>query len=886
MRNTSNCSNLILPPLYLEGEAVEIRYASVLLRGEVLKSSLTLWLICMGAIAPIVFVQPVQAQVLPQPDSSSSDIQSDIPSVQDVEQPATSVGEWVAQIEQATVQVTGVQVNPAEAGVEVVLQTAEGTLSEPVVSTVGNALIADIPDAVLTLPDQEEFLAYNPTEGVALVAVTSTPTGIRVAITGTDAPPVADVSIDVQGLAIVTSPGTPDPEAADDTVQIVVTGEQNDYVVPDASVGTRTDTPILEVPQAIQVVPESVLEDQNAVTLNDALRNVSGVQPSFASERSPTTAVVIRGFNVDNLLLNGLRDTTFGDLGVDTANIERVEILKGPASVLYGLGDLGGTVNVVTEQPLSDPFYELEYTLGSFGLNRPAIDLTGPLNESETLLYRLNAAVEFGDSFVEFEEIDSRPFIAPVLTWQIDDDTTFTVEANYFRNNTTADAPALPAVGTVIDNPNGEIPLDINLGEPDLVEIEEQVTRVGYRFEHQFNDNWAIRNEFNGAFFRELTNTVVFPLGLQPDQRTLLRALVDVDTDRDSYTLNNSVVGTFRTGSIDHQLLLGIELARETVTDRFVANLIDPIDIFDPVYSPDSVGDVVLSQDLFTRTDSIGFYAQDQISLTDDLTLVLGGRFDIAGVTTEDAIAGTDEFQQDEAFSPRVGLVYQPVDDVSLYASYTRSFTPQAGQTFAGEAFEPERGTQYEVGVKANLLDDRLFATLAFFNLTRTNVLTTDPDNTLFQIQTGEQRSRGIELDVQGEILPGWNIIASYAFTDAEITEDEVFDEGNALFNVPRHSASLWTVYELQRGSLQGLGFGLGVFFVGDREGDLNNTFELPSYARTDALVYYQRDRFRAQINVQNLFDIDFFEASRSGNDLEIVAGEPLTVLGTVSWQF
>ena len=799
--------------------------------------------------------------------------------------PATP--ERMRHLAQALARVIDVQVNPTEAGVEVILETAEGSLPEPIFTTVEATLIADIPDAVLALPDAEAFFTSNPTADIAQVEVTPTPTGIRVAITGFDAPPVAAVRQDSQGLTIASTPSRAEADASDeDALQLVVTGEQDDYVVPNASVGTRTDTPLLEVPQSIQVVPEAVLDDQNIVTVNDALRNVSGVQPSFASERSPTTAVIIRGFNVDNFLVNGLRDTTFGDLGVSPTNVERVEVLKGPASVLYGLGDLGGTINIVTEQPLSDPFYELEYTLGSFNFNRPAIDLSGPLNTSETLLYRLNAAVEFGNSFVESEEIDSRPFVAPALTWQINDDTAFTVEANYLRNNTTAEAPSLPASGTVIDNPAGELPLDVNLGEPDLVDIEEQVTRVGYRFEHQLSDDWTIRNEFSGAFFRELTNTIAFPLALLEDQRTLIRALVDVDTDRDSYSLNNNIVGNFSTGPIDHQLLAGIELARETVTDRFVANSLAPIDIFDPIFSPDSVGDVVVSQDLFTRTDSIGFYLQDQISLTDDLILALGGRFDIAGVKTEDAIAQTDEFQQDEAFSPRIGLVYQPTDDLSLYTSFTRSFTPQAGQTFNGDMFEPERGTQYEVGVKANLLGDQLFATLAFFNLTRTNVLTTDLENTLFQIQTGKQRSRGLELDVQGEILPGWNIIASYALTDAEITEDEVFEEGSALFNVPRHSGSLWTVYELQRGPLQGLGVGMGLFFVGDREGDLANSFELPSYTRTDALVYYQRDRVRAQVNLQNLFDIDFFEASRSGNDLEIVAGEPFTVSATVSLQF
>ena len=596
------------------------------------------------------------------------------------------------------IQVIEVQVSPTDIGVEVILKTADGALETSGTSVVGNTLIAEIPNAVLA--DGETFQAVAAAEGITLVSVDPTADGLRVTITGADAPPMAEVRTEEQGLVLSITPDT--GRSADDSLRLLVTGEQErDYSATQATVGTRTVTPILEVPQSIQVVPESVIEDQNA-TLNSALRNISGVQSSAAPVRSQVTSVIIRGFDIDNTLINGLRDPTFTDLGLGQTNIERVEVLKGPASVLYGLGDPGGTINVVTKQPLLEPFYELDYTIDNFGLQRPAFDISGPLNADQTLLYRLNGFVEFGETFVDFEDVESRPFIAPTLAWQIDDDTTLTLEANYLRNNTTGDAPSLPAVGTVIDNPNGEIDLDVNLGEPDVTETQEQVTRIGYRLEHQLDDNWAVRSEVGGAVFRELTNTIAFPLGLLPDQRTLLRALVDVDTDRDSYVLNNSVVGSFNTGSVDHQLLVGVELARENLTDRLVANFLDPIDIFDPVYSPNNIGFEILRQDVFSRTDSLGIYAQDQISFTDDLTLVLGGRFDIAGVTNDDAIAQTDAFQQVVAFSPRVGLVYQPSEDVSLYGSYARSFTPQAGQTFAGDSFRPERGTQYELGNKAN----------------------------------------------------------------------------------------------------------------------------------------------------------------------------------------
>jgi len=228
-----------------------------------------------------------------------------------------------------------------------------------------------------------------------------------------------------------------------------------------------------------------------------------------------------------------------------------------------------------------------------------------------------------------------------------------------------------------------------------------------------------------------------------------------------------------------------------------------------------------------------------------------------------------------------VGIVYQPIEPISLYASYSRSF--QATSIFSPAEPEPERGEQYEVGVKADL-SDQLSATLAFFDLTRSNLPTPDPDNPGLSIQVGEQRSRGIELNVSGEILPGWNIIAGYAFTDAEITEDNNFEVGNQLNNVPKNAVNLWTTYEIQSGNLQGLGFGLGVFFTGKRQGDLANTFELPSYTRTDVAVFYNRDNFRAAFNVRNLFDVEGFVSAQSRT--RVFPSEPLTVVGSLSWEF
>nr|WP_289501544.1 TonB-dependent receptor [Gloeocapsopsis sp. IPPAS B-1203] len=286
---------------------------------------------------------------------------------------------------------------------------------------------------------------------------------------------------------------------------------------------------------------------------------------------------------------------------------------------------------------------------------------------------------------------------------------------------------------------------------------------------------------------------------------------------------------------------------------------------------------------------SYGVYAQDQIAFSDNLKLLIGGRYDWVSYIQEIADFGVgsptgNPVQVDGAFSPRIGLVYQPSDTVSLYASYSRSFRQTTGFNPDGREFEPTRGTQYEIGVKTDFLEGKLSTNLAAYYLTRTNITTPDPDNPLFSIQTGEARSQGIELDVTGEVLPGWNIIAAYAYTDAIVTEDNTTPVGNRLTNAPEHQASIWTTYTIPEGGLRGLGFGLGLFYVGERPGDSANSFELGSYLRTDAALYYRRGNFNTAINIRNLFDLDYATFSFDRNFVE--RGDPFTVVGSISWTF
>ncbi|GAB4372110.1 MAG: TonB-dependent siderophore receptor [Elainellaceae cyanobacterium] len=781
------------------------------------------------------------------------------------------------------IQITGVQVNPTDTGIEVILETDTGQLQSVSPSVVGNALIADIPNASLSLPDGDEFQQANPIEGIALVAVTELPDNrVRIAITGVDAPPNAELNLTAQGLTLAVTPGTESATTEEEAIQVVVTGEQDEgYAPSEATSATRTDTPLRDVPRTIQVIPEQVLEDQAITRVTDAVQNVSGVvqDGGFAGTIDQLN---IRGFFTDSVFIDGFRSNGSGFS--ETANIERIEVLRGPASVLFGNVQPGGVINLVTEQPLEDPFYELEFQAGNYEFIRPTIDLTGPLNDERTILYRLNAAYEYSDGFRDFDQDVSRIFVAPSLAFLINDATTLNLDFTYLRDERPFDRGFLAIGRDIVD-----IPISRFLGEPnDVRQVEEY--SAGYRLEHEFSDNWRIRNQFR-LITSDDFDFRAEPLELNEETGILSRNFRSNDDLSEVYSLQTDLLGNFLTGSIEHNLLVGFDLRRQTSggTQRRLPDGLTPdIDIFDPEYDvidrPD-VDDLTNQvRDNLNRTDALGIVLQDQIDILDNLILVLGGRFDAISQESRDNQTDTTTEQDETAFSPTVGIVYQPIEPISLYANYARSFQPNFSTGADGNLLDPERGTQYEVGVRAEL-NDRLVASLAFYDITKTNVATTDPDNPDFSIAVGEQRSRGIDLNVAGEILSGWNVIASYGLIDAEVTESNDLPEGSRVQNVPANTASLWTTYEIQRGDLQGLGFGLGLFYVDERAGDFEDTFDLPSYLRTDAAVFYRRNNWRAAINVQNLFDVEYYRSNNFGR-VAIEPGAPFTIIGSLQVEF
>ncbi|TVQ12822.1 MAG: TonB-dependent siderophore receptor [Leptolyngbya sp. DLM2.Bin27] len=677
----------------------------------------------------------------------------------------------------------------------------------------------------------------------------------------------------------------------DGTLRIQVEGEGqpgSEYFVPSSGVGTGTDTPLLNVPASIQVIPEAVFDDQRAFDLLDVLRNTPGITTT-TSPRDIFSGFIIRGFATGSTFLrNGVRDANAGRLGFDLANVDRIEVLRGPASVLYGQVAPGGIVNIVTKRPLPFPFYNVEATYGSFNTYQGALDFSGPLTEDGSVSYRLNASIFGTDTFVD-EIAINRYLLAPVITWNIDDRTDLTFEAEYLDAQYPNER-GLPIEGTILPNPNGTLPRNRYLGEPSFDRNDRRTLRTGYDLEHRFSDNWQLRNSFRFIWEEDYQDSVS-PRPLAADLRTQPRTAFITGDAGYSYRQNNyettlSAVGNFEAFGVDHELVIGADFYYQNGFSPagYQRRAIAPIDIFNPVYNQPPGAILAEFGAEQYRDANFGFYLQDQITFSDQFIALVGGRFDYLNQAFDDISNGGGSSQSDTAFSPRVGLVYKPAENVAVYGSFSQSFEQVTGNTLDNGLFRPTQGTQYEIGVKADWLDNRLSTTLALYRLTQTNVLTSDPRDPDFSIQTGEQRSQGVELTVTGEILPGWNVIAGYAYTDAIVSQDNDIPVGNRLANVADNTLNLWTTYTFQEGDLEGLGFGLGFFYVGDRPGDLDNTFTLPSYLRTDAAVYYRRDRLRAQLNFKNLFNVNYFESAQGRN--RIFPGTPFEVLATVGWEF
>ncbi|MBW4624265.1 MAG: TonB-dependent siderophore receptor [Brasilonema octagenarum HA4186-MV1] len=893
------------------------------MKGWISLPKMHLWLaVCLiGYIFNCVVIQSALAEVETEHGKSTTTTTNKIRRLSEIELPVTHASGLLSQSSTPqpapsseilqVVQVTAVKANSTGKGVEIILQTTKGQQLQLTNRSAGNNFIVDIPNAQLRLPSGEAFIfrSEKPIAGITEIKVTNQDAKtIRVTVTGEAKLPLVELFDGNEGLifAVASSvqqgqqPQTQQPTSetqsqkppdsqSDEPIELVVTGQQNQYTAPNASTATGTETPIIETPFAIQVVPQEIIRDQQVTRTEEALRNVSGVTYQGSSNNRSGADFSIRGFTDAPILRDGFRRYGVVQAPLEVANLERIEVLKGPASILYGAIEPGGLINAVSKQPLSEPFYETELQVGSRGLVRPRFDFSGPLSADGKVLYRLNGLYQRLDSFRNLDQEDSHIFIAPTLTWKIGDRTDLGISLEYLDNNRPADF-GIPAIGKKI----ADVPRDHIDSEPTDA-VTNQYLNVGYNFEHRFSRNWKLRNAFRYSSYDYDFNVVALPLSFDEATGTVSRFFASQEGHDENYSLQANVVGEFATGPINHTLLFGADYIHSATNFFTVFDFTTPLplNLFNPVYGVAKPSENTLPP--YGGTDGTsnrwGFYLQDQISLFQNLKLLAGIRYDtiesktvnVPGQVTQPG----ETTQNDDAFTPRVGILYQPSKAVSLYASYSESFTPNTTNTATGEPLEPQRGKGYEFGVKTELLNGKLFATLAYFDITKQNVAVTDPNFPLASIASGEQRSRGVEFDVAGEILPGWKLIASYAYIDGEVTADSNRDlVGNRLYGVPEHSASLWTTYEIQRGNLQGLGVGVGFNYVDERQGDLANSYQADGYFITNAAVFYRRNNWRFGLNFKNIGDVKYIESVSNLRGGGNIFGEPLTVIGSVSLQF
>jgi iron complex outermembrane receptor protein len=636
---------------------------------------------------------------------------------------------------------------------------------------------------------------------------------------------------------------------------ISITAQRSGYMISEISSVTKVGVPLLETPQSVSVITGEQLVNQNIEDLGEALRYSSGVQGETFGFEPRTTFVRFRGFDAttSGLYRDGLqlRNPNFAvGYNPEPYGAERIEVPKGPSSVLYGAGSPGGLVNFVSKKPTQVPLGEVIIETGSFNRLQGQVDVSGPIDSDGDFAYRFTGVARNSDTQIDYVNND-RLFFAPAISWQPNDNTSLVILAKYQQDNTRS-SQRLPADGTLDSNPNGSIPIDRFAGEPDVGEYDRLQRSIGYQFEHK-TGNWTFRQNVH-YYTIGLDDITVYGSALRPDNRTMDRLIFESFGFLDGFAVDNQAQLNLDTGPVSHKILIGLDYQNIGLKSEQNFGAAPAIDLYDPDYGANVPDPSPLAN---TETDQrqTGIYLQDQLSLNDKIILTLNGRYDWAATENTNKLTNTQTTQDDNAFTGRIGLTYKTDFGLAPYVSYSESFNPVIGTNSSGEQFDPETGQQYEVGVKYEPTGSNSYITVAMYDLTRQNFLQTDPA-TFSQVQTGEANSQGIEVEGVAGFNFGLNLTASFTYQDVEITESvDQAEVGDRPTQVRETMASLWADYKVQSGMLQGLGLSGGIRHLGPMYGDLPNTLKIPGVTLADAAVFYNWNNFRLQVNIDNVFN-------------------------------
>jgi iron complex outermembrane recepter protein len=656
-------------------------------------------------------------------------------------------------------------------------------------------------------------------------------------------------------------------EDANQLQEVMVIANPSKYVTDYPSISLRLKTPLLEIPQNIQVINRQLLQDQQVFDMQEGvIRNVSGATRSEHWENY--ARIVMRGSRIA-AFRNGMNVTeTWGPLNEDMSMVERIEFVKGPAGFMLASGEPSGFYNVVTKKPTGITKSEVGMTVGSFGTYRNTLDFDGLLSKDGKIQYRLNLMGQSKGTHRKFE-YNNRISIAPVLKFQINPRTSLTTEYNYQYVNMSplgsAYAYTSDGLGTL---PNGFSTLESNMS-PTKINDHSFIATLS----HSLNDNWKFTGQLAYLQFNQLGSSL-WPSTISGD--TLKRGESVWDILGQIRVGQFFVNGDVKTGKLKHRILAGVDMGdKDFYHDWNQSGAIvgaAPFIVTGPLY-----GQVPASTyPVYNRTLSVkqrgvhynniytALYAQDEMRLLNDkLRLTLAGRY----TTTGDADPWSGAVDAGK-FTPRVGLSYSVNKSTSIYAVIDESFIPQAGASFEGKKFDPITGNNMEIGIKKEWLDGRWTASASAYQITKNNVLTADPDHQYFSIQLGQTQTAGIEFDLKGQLLSGLDVTLNYAYTDGKVTKDT--DNKQVSRQIPgtdKSIANAWLSYRVPSGSAEGLGFSLGASHAAGRsawyaEYDKSIDPTMPSYTRFDAATSYSFGKFGVALNVNNLFNADILSGA------------------------
>jgi iron complex outermembrane receptor protein len=673
--------------------------------------------------------------------------------------------------------------------------------------------------------------------------------------------------------------------------------EPQGYSVTNATTGTKTDTPLFDTPISVQVVPKAVIDDQQAIGLENVLKNVSGVAKNWGFGTDADENMYIRGFtggNNNNVYRDGVLTP---NTPISLANAERVEVLKGPSAMLYGRAQPGGLVNVVTKRPKTEAYYSLQQQFGSYDTYRTLLDATNKITQDGSLAYRLNYEHLDNNSFRN-NHPTTRDFVAPSLTWNITDKTQLDLDFMYQNVKAVVDS-GIPYDLQLSGAIPGKIPISFSGNEPSDYSNKESYTG-GATLTHEFNKDWKVRAKFS-TFAQASATAQTTSNGNADLLGNLYRGYNKTSDDFNNQYGTVDITGHFATGPLKHAVLLGSDYYHSKNRNLSAySGDVPTINVFNPQYGFNGLSNLPLGNQYDNTNEWYGIYAQDQISLWDQWHLLMGGRFDNAMASSYDDQGHAIDHTDDNNFSPRIGLLYQPISWLGVYVNYVSGFNAfNSGQPLSGSSFAPEKSKEMEFGLKGEWLDGRLHSTLAFFELTKTNIKSQLPaPYTNYYATTGEARSQGIEFDLQGQLTDDWNVIGTYTYIDAMVISGNdspysgVGKAGNRLENIPRDAASLWSTYDFSRFGATGFSAGAGVYLVGNRTGNVNNSFDIPGYARVDSMLKYRHrvgpSNVTVQFNIENLLNKEYMAASNGYGDFihQTMPGAPRTFLGSVKVEF